>query len=279
MTEAEAIAQMAKEAAARVQIFPSEDGREFVLYPKDYALQDISHPNAQKAVLPETVFQRAEIQTAASLIAYVNRYKTDATAIFADVLCDCISGVLDYHGAAEGGAVASPNYAAHRGVYGLARSQEWKTWTEIDGRLMDQIAFARFLEENGADIYAPSGADVLEACRDLQAVRKVNFKRAVRTASGNESFSYSDETEARTAGEIELPTKFELRIPVYFGEPPVSLFAFLRWHLDDGVLKLGVKLHRAEYVRQAAFLAIVDKIATATGVATFIGKQPHELES
>jgi uncharacterized protein YfdQ (DUF2303 family) len=137
---------------------------------------------------------------------------------------------------------------------------------------MAQLEFARFLEENAADVASPSGADLLEACRDLQAVRKVNFKKAVRTATDNESFEYSDETEARTSGGVELPTKFLLRFPVYFGHTETDLFAFLRWKLDDGTLNLGVALHRAEHVRQAVFSHIVFDVADRTGCQAVFGR-------
>jgi hypothetical protein len=40
-----------------------------------------------------------------------------------------------------------------------------------------------------------------------------------------------------------------------------ELYAFLRWKLDDGNLRLGVQLHRTEHVRQAVFRGLVVDIA------------------
>jgi len=53
---------------------------------------------------------------------------------------------------------------------------------------------------------------------------------------------------------------------------PVSLFAFLRWKLDDGALSLGVALHRAEHVRQDVFKAIVDDAAARTERPAVFGR-------
>ena len=116
--------------------------------------------------------------------------------------------------------------------------------------------------------------DTLEAVRDLQAHRKVNFVKAVRTASDNENFEYTDESKATTKGGIELPTKFKLGLPVYFGEPPTEVYAFLRWAIDSdrGGLTLGIQLHRAEHVRQAVFKQIVLGVSDRTSCSAVFGK-------
>jgi hypothetical protein len=132
---------------------------------------------------------------------------------------------------------------------------------------MPQLEFARFLEENAADVRAPDAGELLDACRDLQVRRKVNFTKAVRTASDNENFEYSEETNTTSKkGDLELPTKFKLGLPVYFGDAETEVFAFLRWKMDDGALTLGIQLHRTEHVRQAVFKQIVVDIAEPHGL-------------
>src|SRR5690606_14184241 len=122
------------------------------------------------------------------------------------------------------------------------------------------------------DIVAPSAGELLDTVRDLHASRKVNFIKAVRTASDNENFEFTDETTAKTRGGLELPTKFLLNLPVYFGEPPVEVYAFLRWKLDDGQLHLGIQLHRIEHVRQAVFKQIVLDVSGRTACPVVFGK-------
>jgi uncharacterized protein YfdQ (DUF2303 family) len=139
---------------------------------------------------------------------------------------------------------------------------------------MKQLEFARFLEENAAEVAAPSGAELLEVVRDIQALRKVSFIQAIRTASEAENFEYKVESEATARGSLEIPTKFKLSLPIYFGEAPSELFAFLRWDLDSdaGMLKIGIKLHRLELVRQAVFKQIVLAVGDATGCPVMFGK-------
>lgn len=264
-TEAETIAELAVKANPRAFILETAEGREFLITP-DRAPQDVTEPNAIAPKLPDHIRQSVTLQTVDSLVDYINRFKTDTTMLFADIGGNSIKALIDYH------ETAGAQHLDHAATMALPFAEEWKTWTMAHGRLMPQLEFARFLEENAADVAAPSGADLLDACRDLQAVRKVNFKKAVRTATDNENFEYSDETEARTSGGIELPTKFLLSIPVYFGGEPTTLAAFLRWKLDEGSLTLGISLHRHEHVRQAVFKQIVLDAAERTDRPAVFGR-------
>lgn len=265
-TEAEAVAKLARGHSV-AQIVKSEDGREFLVTANEFSEREISDPHGLKLAKPRYIAQQVSLQTTYSLVEYVNRYKGADTVIFADVAANKIAAHIDYHG------INQAAHVAHAAALTLTFSTEWGEWGKISGRLMEQLEFARFIEENGADMKAPAGADLLECVRDLQAHRKVNFTKAVRTSSENENFEYSEETQAKTkTGGIEIPTKFELSIPVYFGEPDTSLFAFLRWKLGDGTLTLGIQLHRAEHVRQAVFKHIVLSVAERTGCPAVFGK-------
>jgi uncharacterized protein YfdQ (DUF2303 family) len=267
-TEAQAIADLAVKHRQPI-ILKTEDGREFLIRPSDTSMQDVSEPNAAPVYLPDHIAQAVTLQTVDSLVEYANRFKTDNTVLFADIDTNSLVAAIDYH------APDSPAHVSHTAKLTLPHSVEFKTWAHASGKLVGQLEFARFLEENAADVAAPSGADLLEACRDLHAIRKVNFKKAVRTATDNENFEFTDETEARTSGGVEVPTKFLLKIPVYFGGETTELYAFLRWRLDDGALNLGIVLHRAEHVRQAVFKQIVMDAAHRTSLPAVFGEIAH----
>ncbi|WP_426043675.1 DUF2303 family protein [Caulobacter sp. DWR3-1-2] len=277
-TEAGQIAALAMAAygAKPVSIETGSD-REFLLIPDGYTAQDVSEPNRVPKVLPDHIQQAVTLQTLDSLSEYVQRFKTDDTLMVANIATNTIIAVIDYHSAATEAhdPTSQPNHGAHRATLTLPYSVEWQAWTKIDGKLMPQLEFARYLEENAADIIAPLAADLLEACRDIQANRKVNFVKAVRTSSDNENFEYTDETTATSRrGGLELPTQFVLGIPVYFGDSNTELRAFLRWRLDEGQLLLGIALHRAEHVRQAVFKSHVGTVTDRTGRLAVFGLLP-----
>ena len=266
-TEAEAIAELARKSATATT-FKTDDGREFLVTSAASQTKEISDEHGLKVGLPRYIHQTVTLQTQDSLVEYVNRFKGGDTLLFADISANTIVALVDYHAKDKAANVA------HRAVLTLPFSEEWRLWTEISGRLKAQLEFARFIEENAADIRAPEAAELLEAVRDLQAHRKVNFIKAVRTSSENENFEFQDETKATTRGGIDLPTKFKLGLPVYFGEPDTEVFAFLRWAIDadKGGLSLGIALHRAEHVRQAVFKQIVSDVAGRTDCTAVFGK-------
>lgn len=269
-TEAGAIAALAAKASG-AHVVKASDNREFLIVPSGFEEKEVSDPYGLKLATPRYIKQTAKMETVDSLVDYVNRFKGAETMLFAEISSNRIVALMDYHAADKAAHVA------HRVNMDLPFSEEWRIWTGISGQLKPQLEFARFLEENGADVRAPDAGELLEACRDLQANRKVNFIKAVRTASDNENFEYTDETEAKTRGGIELPTRFVLGIPVYFGEPDVELHAFLRWRIDPdkGGLSLGIQLHRAEHVRQAVFKGIVQAAAERTKLQAVFGKSEN----
>jgi uncharacterized protein YfdQ (DUF2303 family) len=267
-TEAEAIATLALRSAGASTV-KTGDGREFLVVPDKAVVREISDEHSLSVTAPRYIKQAVTLQTQDSLVEYCNRYKSNDTVLFADISANSILATVDYH---------TKQYAAHvahRAMLTLPFSEEWGLWTRMSGKLVPQLEFARFIEENGADIRAPDAAELLESVRDLQAHRRVNFTKAVRTSSENETFEYSDETKTSTTkGGIELPTKFKLGIPVYFGEPDTEVFAFLRWAIDTdkGGLSLGIALHRAEHVRQAVFKQIVQGVSERTSCVAVFGK-------
>lgn len=264
-TEADAIAALGVKAQGVPEIITTDAGREFLVLPEGMTREDVTLPNAVAAVLPDHITQGVTLQTVDSLVEYVTKFKGADTILFADLDANSITAVIDYHG------IDQPNHVKHKATLTLRHSVEWLAWMGINKKLMDQLAFARFIEENAADVVAPSGADLLEVCRDIQAVRKADFKKVVRTQSGTERFAYSEETSA-VSGDVEVPTKFILNVPVYFNEALTELAAFLRFQLSDGDLSLGVELHRAEHVRQAVFKLIVTAAAERTGQPVVFGK-------
>jgi uncharacterized protein YfdQ (DUF2303 family) len=266
-TEAEHIAGLAVKAAGASAIASADGSRQFLVVPDGFTLKEISDEHSLHVTRPRYIAQRMTLQTQDSLVDYVNRFKDAGSMLFADIEADAIAAWIDYH------EKDHASNMAHRALLALARSEEWKLWNGISGRLQDQLTFARFIEENAADVRAPAAGELLDAVRDLQVHRKVNFIKAVRTQTDNENFEYSEETNATgKRGELEIPTKFVLGLPVYFGEPDVELHAFLRWKLDEGRLALGIQLHRVEHVRQAVFKQIVAGIAERTKCLAVFGK-------
>jgi uncharacterized protein YfdQ (DUF2303 family) len=267
-TEAGVVAALAARAATP-HLLEDSAGVQHLVLPEGSRSLELADPRRDAHGLlkdaPVRIEQQLQLQTVDSLVDYVDRFKGPTTRLFADIAASSIMAVLDYHGP------EAPAHGDHKATLVLRHSVEWVAWKAQDGKMVDQQAFARWLEENAGDVVAPLGADLLEVCRDMQATRRANFQKVVRAAGDVERFEYTEGTEAKGKGSVEVPTKFQLCIPVYFGEPATSLYAFLRWRLGDGDLNLGYQLHRVENVRQAVFQQIVMDVAGRTGCPAVFG--------
>jgi uncharacterized protein YfdQ (DUF2303 family) len=274
-TEAGAIAALAAKASG-AHVVKTSDNREFLIVPSGFSEKEVSDAYGLKLAKPKYIKQTVTIETADSLVDYVNRFRGVDTLLFAEIASNRIVALIDYHPAADDADKDVAAHVAHRAKLELPFSEEWQLWNRISGKLMTQLEFARFLEENATDVRAPDAGELLDACRDLQVRRKVNFIKAVRTASDNENFEYSDETNATSKrGDLELPTKFRLGLPVYFGDREREVYAFLRWRMDDGALTLGIQLHRVEHVRQSVFKEIVLDVSDRTKCPAVFGRSEN----
>lgn len=288
--QAQTIAELTLAAERGVVAIDAKGNREFIALPDSeggYTLEQITQANAADVLLPKLVTQHVRMQTAESLSDYLNRFQNEDSVLFADIATDTIAAIVDYHGAPSGnvptketkpveGPVDSRGAARlglHRATLVLPKSLEWQTWNKASGTLMSHLAFASFLEENSIDIKNPVGADLLELCRDLQVLNNVTFGGTVRDGDYT-TVNYAKESDAAAKGGVQLPQSILLSIPVYFGEQPVPIMAFMRRKIDDGDLLLGIQLSRAENVRQMEFHRIVDAVTSNVNHLTTVYGTP-----
>lgn len=266
-TEAGQIAALVEKALkGEPQIITTDQGGQLLILPEGYKYETITPDNGEKTLLPDHITARVTLQTVESLVTYLAKYHGAETTLFADIADSTIVGAIDYHGKDKAALIH------HKAVLALPYSIEFKTWLDIDGKHMSQLDFARFLEENSDDIASPSGADLLEIVRDMQAVVIENTKATVRTNSDNVDFEFAATTDTRSAGgKFEVPKSFKLFIPIYFGEQAVPMEARLRWKKTQEGVFFGIMLMRKEIVRQGEFQRIVGGVAQDTGLPAIYG--------
>jgi uncharacterized protein YfdQ (DUF2303 family) len=271
----------------------NDDGREFLLTPPNpnsdhqgsWVSQEVTLPNSLPALPPKIITQAVRVQTVDSLVAYVNRFKNADSALFADISTNTILGVIDYHQAGiDDAAKKVANHTKHTVSLTIPHSLEWQTWLNIDGKVISHAEFSNFLEENSMDI-VPLGVmhdrsgeviedaptTILELCRELQV--KSNYGAASEIRNGDYiSVEMIKGDDVTTKKNVQLPVSINLQIPVYFGEQPVLMTAFMRRKVVEGSLKLGVKLQRPEQLRQDEFKRIVGEIEADVMLTTLYGK-------
>jgi len=179
-----------------------------------------------------------------------------------------VIAVLDYHGAAEGG----PRWGQHRVTLMLRKSEEWIRWTNANNKHFDQAGFAEFLEQNAIDITTPDPAAMMDVARDLQATTEVEFGAGTRMQDGQVRFKYTETTKATVgAGQIQVPERFTLTLPVFIGGERVKMEALLRFRVKDCKLVIWYTLVRPEETIRSAFLAARNKIAETLKITIING--------
>jgi uncharacterized protein YfdQ (DUF2303 family) len=175
----------------------------------------------------------------------------------------------------NGNGAAGPGHADFRASIGFRPTPQWVKWRAIDGKLLPQEAFAEFVEDNLGDISAPDGATVMEICTYLQATRTADFKSGIKLSNGLVQFTNIENIQASVgSGNIAVPDTFTLGLAPVFGVVPFSITARFRYRIEDGKLKLGIKLQRIEDVMAAVIKEIEGAIVLPEGVVKVNGIAP-----
>lgn len=254
-TFTDALRALTKADALALKPVDGADGRQHVLIPDGYKLQDITDPNR----LHPRPRGKVLLDDRASLVNYIKRHMTGDSTIFADYDAGTITARFGQSGARE-----------HTAELRLLPSEEFTRWNEMQGKMHAQAEFALFLEENASDIWQPEPAIMLELARDLEGVSGQSFKSRTRLTDGSHGFKF--ETENKIVSEVQAPEEFCLSIPVYHGEEPEILTAKFRWRPSAQALMMGFVWHRVEYMRRARFTQIAAAAAEETGLPWVAGR-------
>lgn len=214
---------------------------------------------------PRRVRRDVQVDDLASFTDYVNRWNggDGAEEVWADEPNGRIVGILD----------PPPGWACHRVTYGLKLTPEWKAWSTLSGVLLEQAAFAEFLEDHLAEIVVPSGAVMLELAQSFEATTQSTFESAQRLSDGRRALEFREEVQARAGrGTIEIPATFELGIAPWLGSDPFKVTARLRYRINSGTLSIGFKLVDPAAVLRAAFADIVKVLNESPAGQVLVGR-------
>lgn len=246
---------------------------EFIVVPDGHSVKSLAeYKYNEHAAAPERIKGTVSVVDSVSFIEYHKLFSDPNTRIFADESGLSILAVLDYHGA-NGAEVGGARWGSHRLNLALTLSPEWDLWTKQNGQKMEQMAFAEFLEQNSRDIIEPAAASVIDTARELEGKTEANFGASSRTQSGAYAITYTETTTAKAGNnKVEVPDKFKIRVPIFFGGDKVEVEALLRYRVDGGKVKFFFTLVRQKEAVHTAFLGERGKIAGGTSAVIINGK-------
>lgn len=227
----------------------------------------------------------AIVDTLDSLIGLTNRHKTADSAIFAKAQWPepSLTAVIDYH-KIDGVA----DWGQHRLVYRFPITDEFKAWTNNNGKAMDQGEFAQFMEDHAAELTAPYDQErndyerlfkctfatpnvLIDLARSLEIHVNHQVKQGIRLQTGESVVEFKEEHANGKGEPVTIPGVFMVAVPAFIGGQPVRIPARLRYRLSSGNIKWSYHLYRpAEWLRemvQADMAAAAEK----TGLPAYEG--------
>jgi uncharacterized protein YfdQ (DUF2303 family) len=233
--------------------------RTFAVLPPAHVLHDVT----QYMAPPPRAKQKVHLLSVQAFIDYVNRYREGSSTVFANEKGATYEAVIDYHPGEEDPAeVMRRGNCDHIAHYACPTSEQWQLWQSSDKKWFGQEEFANFIECNLRDIKHPSGATLMQVALELQVHKGAQFSSEVRLESGQRRFRYDETVRGTTrAGDLEVPSAFQIEIPVFIDGEHFNLDARFRYRMvEGGALSIGYELIRPLDVFREAIKLVTKQV-------------------
>lgn len=228
---------------------------------------------------PRRTSATAKLADARSFLDYVN-FHNQLSDQPTTVWCafDPVGNALAFEAVFDEHGPGTAGWREHRAVFTPAISQEWKTWAlKHNGKEMQQVAFAEFLESNEKDIAGdgvkfPTSIEMMSMAVAFEANADKRFKSKVRLQSGGVAMEYVNTDDEATVERMKLFERFQLGLPVFWEvrqpDEPVPAWpveARLKYRVQQGSLFFWYSLIRPDIVHERAALAMIERIREGLG--------------
>lgn len=156
----------------------------------------------------------------------------------------------------------------------LLPSEEYAAWAALNGKEIEQQAFAEFIELHIEDVagdgqtYA-SGNQFLKIAMELEARKDVQWAAKVNPQTGDRSMSWKESTGAE--GATVVPKRVLLRLRPYQGAPQMDYLAALAFRAQPSGVKFKLTFIGLDRAREAARALVAETIEEKAGFPVFDG--------
>jgi uncharacterized protein YfdQ (DUF2303 family) len=239
-----------------VEIHKLDEDHQFITGPEHLVVRSLK----EFLPPPSRIKQRVELISVPAFLEYVTRYQTPESLVFANEPDASYEAVLDYHGESDV-EPGQRGWCDHLAFYRCPQSDAWKIWNLANGKMMDQVTFARFIEDNLKEVVEPFAADLLQLCLNLNIHKAATFESDIRLDNGQTRFRYAEEIRGATkTGDIDIPTMLGLQMAVFVDGAVYGQAARFRYRMSDGKLTLGFELIRPLETYTAAIKQVTREI-------------------
>ncbi len=222
---------------------------------------------------PRNIKTVATMGDADSFIAYVKRHANPSSVVWCQfnpqTYALSFTAVIDEHGK------DMPAWRSNVAKYTPLVSAEWATWNAMNKKVMEQVAFAEFIESNEQDIASlpnfPTSLQMLTMATEFEARQDLKVKSVVKLQSGGVRLEYINDADTGTTETMKLFDKFAIGIPVFWSPPGAEtvvaypITARLRYRLQAGKVQFWYELIRPDLVHEKAAQGLLASIRTELG--------------
>jgi uncharacterized protein YfdQ (DUF2303 family) len=124
----------------------------------------------------------------------------------------------------------------------------------IQGDAINQRQFAELVEDQLGTILTPDASDLLDVSTTFAATGTMRFSSAINLRNGRQELTYAEteDTEAGASGNVEVPDRIELLLPIYRGGDNQEVTVGLRYRITNGQLSIALRLIDEEAMWTAA---------------------------
>lgn len=254
-------------------VIRDENGREIIVTSADTQL------HALPALEPKHTIAHRSFARLTSLVAYAQDFSPSMSRAYVDAdplgvrehAKACKPRVLLILNPASGAAPLANELHTAQCVVPL--DQDFTEWMDLNEQWMKQEDFAAFIEDHIENFVEPSGADMLEIAQTMRIHNNATFSNRVNLSNGSINLQYTEEIEdtAGKRGDMRIPERFAIGIPVFKGGSAFRIEARLRYRISRGDLGISFKLRRVDRVFDQAVDDDIIGVLDNAGIPSYIG--------
>lgn len=258
---AEVVERLAKQTIQIEAVWIEETAVPLVLIPNGMTLVELK----DKLSAPLRIERKETFIALESFTRYVNVHKTAASQIRMDRAGNA-QAILD------GVMALNPSWESHRATFSLTYSVRWFEWHQKNKKSFSQKDFAEWIEDRARDFVAPKAGAMLDIARTLEAEGASKFNSALKEENNDVKFGFERTTNIKAGikGDLTVPSRFTISIPVLEGEEPRVIELRLRYDLTEGKLTLSFDLLNLQQILDEVRQSVAVVIANETTLRPFL---------
>lgn len=223
-----------------------------------------------------------------SFIAYVKRFQTPATILFADA--ESVTGILNYHtpvqqprsvnDPAAAFMLETPGWGDHQVTLTLKQTDQWKQWfTASKQSYIEAGDWALFIENHIGDIVQPDHGKLVDLARNLKLSSTQEYESHTAVGNGATKFRYVQNESAKTDKHdfnVVDGEQITIAVPMYEGGQKIAISGRISYRLREvsgrKILVFKLELFGADEAERIAVQERISQIQTELNMPVLLGR-------